>query len=69
MKARPVGTFVMTSAETSDNFGMSPPTTVYWVEKVTSHTSDGSEVHIRWCQAESDRKAYIICTALNMMSA
>lgn len=62
MKARPVGTFVMTRVEASDNFK-----TVYWVEKVTSHTTDGSEFRIRWCQAESDRKAYIICTALNNM--
>lgn len=59
-KARPIGTFVVTRWPNDEL-----TKTTYWVEKVTQHTEHGAEVLSRWCEAPSDRKAYLIATALN----
>ena len=59
-KARPIGTFVVTKIPSADWLR-----TERWIEKITAHTEHGAEVRSRWCEAISDRKAYLIATALN----
>ena len=63
-KARPIGTFVIAIEDVPGNPEYRPR---WYIEKVTAHTEHGAELRTRWCEAESDRKAYLITLALNSM--
>lgn len=64
---RPVGTFVYTMQLEEDLVCRGKVVETWWVEKVTGQTSVGAEIRTRWCEAVSERKAYLISVALNSM--